>query len=71
LLSSDYIRGGQSVCVQFWYHMNGMHTGTLNIYSKTNNSVDLLWSRSGNKGGEWLFGQCGYHSTDTHQVRLA
>ncbi|XP_031561610.1 uncharacterized protein LOC116297509 isoform X2 [Actinia tenebrosa] len=70
LLSSDFIKGTQSVCIQFWYHMSGIETGSLNIYRKSNNSMNLLWSQSGDKGNSWLFGQVGYLSKKTHRIIL-
>ncbi|XP_031570827.1 uncharacterized protein LOC116305127 isoform X2 [Actinia tenebrosa] len=68
LLLSDYLEGEEPVCIRFWYHMKGIHIGTLNIYSKRNSSRQLLWTRSGNKGDKWLYGQIGYNSTETFKI---
>lgn len=45
-------------CVQFWYHMYGSTVGSLALYKKTGSSVGVrIWSRSGNRGDEWLVAQ--------------
>nr|XP_023648898.1 MAM domain-containing glycosylphosphatidylinositol anchor protein 1 isoform X2 [Paramormyrops kingsleyae] len=43
-------------CISFYYHMKGMHIGSLNILMRVKGiaTVDtLLWSISGNQGPEW------------------
>ena len=46
-------------CFEFWYHMYGRDIGTLNIYAHVTESNDtiLLWTQSGNKGDQWLYGR--------------
>ena len=44
-----------SKCLEFWYHMYGSNTGSLNVYKKTGSSVGVrIWSESGDQGNEWL-----------------
>lgn len=69
IVSTDYLRGGQPVCVSFWYHMNGADTGDLSVYYKTNTSRVLLWQSQGHKGDLWLFGQTSYNTTEAFKVR--
>ncbi|XP_041467552.1 MAM and LDL-receptor class A domain-containing protein 1-like [Lytechinus variegatus] len=41
-------------CVDFWYHMWGVHMGTLNVYAEENStSINLLWTRSGSRARVW------------------
>ena len=41
-------------CMQFWYHMNGSHIGTLNVYMRVyGQSESKLWSLSGDQGKAW------------------
>ncbi|CAH3118157.1 unnamed protein product [Pocillopora meandrina] len=41
-------------CMQFWYHMNGSHIGTLNVYMRVyGQSETKLWSLSGDQGTAW------------------
>lgn len=45
-------------CLKFWYHMYGPHIETLNVYTMTSNKQRTLrWTRSGNQGTEWKYGQ--------------
>ncbi|KAL9981490.1 hypothetical protein ACROYT_G010197 [Oculina patagonica] len=42
------------MCLQFFYHMNGMRMGTLNVYKREGmRSDDLLWTMSGHQGTDW------------------
>ncbi|KAJ0058915.1 hypothetical protein NL108_001155, partial [Boleophthalmus pectinirostris] len=45
--------GGE--CLMFWYHMEGLGDGEINIYVQTNESrtPTLLWWGSGHHGDEW------------------
>jgi hypothetical protein len=43
--------------MDFWYTMNGVKTGDLNIYINTSDALTLLWKQSGNKGEGWLNGR--------------
>lgn len=60
---------GSSACLQFWYHMYGIHIGELNVITKTSNGKEsIVWSRAGNQGDKWLFGQVGINITGGFQV---
>ncbi|ELT93539.1 hypothetical protein CAPTEDRAFT_223854, partial [Capitella teleta] len=42
------------ICVSFWYHMYGVHIGSLNVYSQSAGDGDnLLLSLIGEKGNIW------------------
>ncbi|XP_033756596.1 uncharacterized protein LOC117339229 [Pecten maximus] len=43
-------------CVEFYYHMYGRTTGTLNVYTKTDSVEDTrsVWRTHGNQGDVWL-----------------
>ena len=43
-----------TMCLQFYYSMNGRRMGTLNVYKREGvKNDDLIWSMSGNQGNEW------------------
>ena len=44
------------LCFKFWYNMYGANVNALNIYSQSGNSKTLLWTKSGNRGLGWHFG---------------
>ncbi|XP_031559294.1 MAM and LDL-receptor class A domain-containing protein 2-like [Actinia tenebrosa] len=56
-LYSDWIEYTNVTCLQFWYHMWGRHVGDLNVYIMTNQTRIKMWSRSGDAGPKWRFGQ--------------
>lgn len=58
------------ICLQFWYHMFGKHTGQLNVYIATNTSETLTWSQSGNQGDRWMLAQTTLTSQLTFKVKL-
>ena len=42
------------MCLQFFYNMNGMRMGALNVYKREGvRSDDLLWTLSGHQGPDW------------------
>ena len=60
-----------SICVSFWYHMYGVHVNTLNVYQQEiNGSMPLLWTKIGNQGNSWMYGdvEVSVHAGD--QVRI-
>ncbi|XP_020614679.1 MAM and LDL-receptor class A domain-containing protein 1-like [Orbicella faveolata] len=65
-LLSDEIEPSEAVCVQFWYHMHGLHVGSLSIYLKNNQSETLVWRLSGDQGNRWRFGQMALNSTSLY-----
>ena len=69
-LLSRYFKSMETVCLQFWYHMYGKDTGKLNVYVKTNQTEQLVWSEAGDKGDEWLFGQTALSANNTFQVKI-
>lgn len=62
ILASTVIDSGEATCLQFWYHMKGRDIGSLNVYVETNESKTLVWSRVGEQGDMWNFGQAGHKS---------
>ncbi|XP_071965542.1 MAM and LDL-receptor class A domain-containing protein 1-like [Antedon mediterranea] len=57
-LKSPMVDGPRSnSCLQFYYHMYGLRIGTLNvIMTKTANDVQVIWTKSGDKGNRWFQG---------------
>eukprot|EP00794_Sanderia_malayensis_P017044 gene17044-18759_t len=55
-IRSPVIQKNDAMCMEFWYHMYGYHTGTLNVY-RTATGVgsikSIIWSRRGNLGNKW------------------
>lgn len=68
IIHSESIVGGQSVCVNFWYHMDGADIGSLNVYYKTSKDRVLIWQRKDHVEKMWLFGQASFNTTDTFKV---
>eukprot|EP00795_Rhopilema_esculentum_P012712 gene12712-3431_t len=53
---SPVVSTNDAFCLEFWYHMQGIHVGTLNVYRQSTGvgSVrSIVWSQSGNHGGTW------------------
>ena len=51
---------GGEMCIRFWYHMYGASCGTLNLYVKRPDDMDLgdpKWTRIGNRGDLWRGGE--------------
>uniref|UniRef100_A0A4W3GUH2 MAM and LDL receptor class A domain containing 1 n=1 Tax=Callorhinchus milii TaxID=7868 RepID=A0A4W3GUH2_CALMI len=40
----------------FWYHMNGVTIGTLQVFIKFDKVTRKLWSQSGSQGNQWALG---------------
>lgn len=59
------------ICLQFWYHMFGAHTGQLNVYLATNTSEKITWSQSGNQGDRWNFVQIIMTAKHTFKVETS
>ncbi|XP_012940312.2 uncharacterized protein LOC101853653 [Aplysia californica] len=54
ILYSPLYRGMQAQCVEFFYHMNGRHIGTLNVYAQARGDVlNSAWRAYGNQGDVW------------------
>ena len=68
LVTSDKVYG-KSRCFQFWYHMFGPHIDSLNIYRKSGGSMVKLWTRVGDNGNIWRFGQVDLVSQLDYQVK--
>ena len=43
-------KGGEKSCISFYYHMYGVSTGTLNVYSWNSK----IFSVSGNQSNSWV-----------------
>ncbi|KAM4557404.1 apical endosomal glycoprotein [Fundulus diaphanus] len=61
LVSDVFQPSSRGHCLTFWYHMYGSHVGTLNIYISDrkihaggNEEGYLKWTKTGNKGDQWL-----------------
>ena len=70
LLSRKFPATKTGRCFTFWYHMYGSSTGELNVYIKhtSHSSLEKIWSKSGNKGEQWLLGNVTVTSPDEYQV---
>ena len=60
-------------CVQFWYHMYGLHIEALNVYVKPANAPlnTPVWRRVGNHGDRWKLGQFFIRTLRPSQVKKA
>ena len=49
--------------------MYGRNMGSLNIYAKpTETNATLLWTQSGDKGDQWLYGRVNFKSSRTFRL---
>ncbi|CAG5120534.1 unnamed protein product [Candidula unifasciata] len=54
ILYSPLYRGMSEQCVEFFYHMNGKHIGTLNVYAQPRgDNLKSAWRAYGNQGDFW------------------
>ena len=44
-------------CVSWWFHMYGANVNVLNVHKIVGTSRTLEWSRRGNQGTDWMYGQ--------------
>lgn len=60
------------LCMSFWYHMTGEHTGALHIKQrKQAEGGQILWTVSGHQGNRWREGRVLLpHSSVSYQVRV-
>lgn len=54
---SDWLEPNETVCLQFWYHMQGSHVGNLSVFTSTNTTERLAWVQRGEQGDVWISGQ--------------
>ena len=55
-------------CLTFWYNMNGMSIGNLNVYKKVNAGRERIWSKSGDHKNRWMYGSIKFQSSKSYQV---
>ena len=65
---SGLLEPNETVCLQFWYHMHGSHTGSLSVITRTNNTEVLVWQQSEEQGDAWSFGQTTLSDLSRFQV---
>jgi hypothetical protein len=62
---------GTGDCFKFWFHLNGLDIGTLNVWIRQNNQLfKNIWSRSGNLGDIWRYGHVTVKSNTEFQMVL-
>ena len=69
-LISDWLEPNETMCLQFWYHMQGKDVGKLNVYITANSLQTQIWSQEGNQGNRWLFAQVPIYHTSPYQVEI-
>lgn len=68
LLVSVTFSPTQSRCVNFWYHMNGVNIGSLNVYVQAGSSNYTIWSLMGDHGDSWIYAQAPISSNLDYHV---
>ncbi|RNA26976.1 MAM and LDL-receptor class A domain-containing 2-like [Brachionus plicatilis] len=57
-LISEILFSPNSGCLNFFYNMNGLNIGELNVYRRVAESaLEKIWNISGNLGNKWMLGQ--------------
>ncbi|XP_078476033.1 MAM and LDL-receptor class A domain-containing protein 1-like [Lampetra planeri] len=58
-----------STCLKFWYHMYGRNVYRLSLSLRKEGAADVpLWSKEGNYGNQWHYGQLSFMEADNFQV---
>lgn len=59
LQSDDFLPTNMSLCLRFWYQMNGEHVDSLNVLVQNTNEKGegYVWSQKGDSGSQWLYAQ--------------
>ena len=64
-LNSPELQFSGNMCLKFYYHMYGAHTGTLNVNISGNN----MFTASGDKGDKWLIATIDVNLSGKYEVR--
>ena len=63
------VPGDKQKCVEFFYHMLGEETGTLQVYVKDSKNVEhLLWQKHGPQGNKWKHGFIFIKKTGAYRI---
>lgn len=59
MIASPFFKPSTTCTVRWFYHMFGIHIGTLNAYTRTSLSGPLnkIWTMTGNQGNAWKRGK--------------
>ena len=68
LISPSMVVGPTGQCFKFWFNMYGANVNRLNIYAKQGSTKTLLWTKSGNRGLGWKYGQVQVTQTGATQI---
>ncbi|XP_073714301.1 apical endosomal glycoprotein [Misgurnus anguillicaudatus] len=62
--------GPDGYCFTFWYHMFGVHAGSLKVstYDISSNHKTLIWQRQGSQGNEWHMAQSHVKLQEVYQL---
>ncbi|XP_050392647.1 MAM and LDL-receptor class A domain-containing protein 1 isoform X1 [Patella vulgata] len=69
IIQSPMLRGGSERCLAFSYHMFGDSMGTIKVYlSEFGSNKELLWTRSGDHGTDWIREQLDFVPKSLYQL---
>ena len=68
LISTSTNIGSAGLCFKFWYNMYGAHVNRLNIYSRQGGINSLAWTKIGNRGLGWKYGQVFVNKQGSTQI---
>ncbi|XP_066536368.1 MAM and LDL-receptor class A domain-containing protein 1 [Hoplias malabaricus] len=57
LLTPPIAATGPQCTMGFWYYISGFTVGTLQVFIKSVNVTDEVWSETGNQGSRWMRGE--------------
>ncbi|KAK3546298.1 hypothetical protein QTP70_025705 [Hemibagrus guttatus] len=57
LITPPITATGPQCTMEFWYYMSGFTVGTLQVFIKSGNVTNEVWSETGNQGSRWMRGK--------------
>ena len=70
VLTSGIILPNISRCLTFWYFIYGGKVGVLSVIILTNNTTEILWSKTGDQGENWYNATVNINKDEPFSIRF-